>query len=97
MQQVLSAVGDQDDNRVAATDSTESVLSMKERNIQINPYYAEVLENINLNGEGSNEEVRHRILLDNREGFEPGDSLDIFPANIINCHATHCYVGLGSI
>lgn len=84
MQQVLSAVGDQDDNRVAATDSTESVLSMKERKYsKSNPYYAEVLENINLNGEGSNKEVRHiELLLDNYgEGFEPGDSLDIFPAN----------------
>jgi sulfite reductase (NADPH) flavoprotein alpha-component len=73
MQQVLSAVGDQDDNRVAATDSTESVLSMKERKYsKSNPYYAEVLENINLNGEGSNKEVRHiELLLDNYgEGFE---------------------------
>ena len=31
-----------------------------------NPYQAEVLENINLNGQGSNKETRHIELLDTR-------------------------------
>lgn len=48
-----------------------------------NPFYAEVLENINLNGRGSNKETRHLEL--SLEGshlqFEPGDSLGIYPEN----------------
>ncbi|SFD89558.1 sulfite reductase (NADPH) alpha subunit [Bacillus sp. OV194] len=48
-----------------------------------NPFHAEVLENINLNGRGSNKETRHLEL--SLEGsnlsFEPGDSLGIYPEN----------------
>lgn len=48
-----------------------------------NPFKAEVLENINLNGQGSQKETRHLEL--SLEGsnlkFEPGDSLGIFPEN----------------
>lgn len=48
-----------------------------------NPFYAEVLENINLNGRGSNKETRHIEL--SLEGshlhFEPGDSIGIYPEN----------------
>lgn len=48
-----------------------------------NPFYAEVLENINLNGRGSNKETRHLEL--SIEGanfqFEPGDSIGIQPEN----------------
>ena len=48
-----------------------------------NPFYAEVLENINLNGRGSNKETRHIEL--SIEGanfyFEPGDSIGIQPEN----------------
>lgn len=47
------------------------------------PFKAEVLENLNLNGRGSNKETRHLEL--SLEGskfkFEPGDSLGIFPKN----------------
>ncbi|MFJ7922470.1 assimilatory sulfite reductase (NADPH) flavoprotein subunit [Lysinibacillus fusiformis] len=48
-----------------------------------NPFYAEVLENINLNGRGSNKETRHLEL--SIEGanfqFEPGDSIGVQPEN----------------
>lgn len=48
-----------------------------------NPYDAEVLENINLNGRGSNKETRHIEL--SIEGanfhFQPGDSIGILPEN----------------
>lgn len=48
-----------------------------------NPFYAEVLEIINLNGRGSNKETRHLEL--SIEGanfhFEPGDSIGIQPEN----------------
>lgn len=47
------------------------------------PFQAEVLENINLNGRGSNKETRHLEL--DLEGsqlnYEPGDSLGIYPQN----------------
>ncbi|KIL48429.1 assimilatory sulfite reductase (NADPH) flavoprotein subunit [Jeotgalibacillus campisalis] len=48
-----------------------------------NPFEAEIIENINLNGRGSNKETRHLEL--NLEGsnltYEPGDSLGIVPQN----------------
>lgn len=48
-----------------------------------NPFKAEILENINLNGRGSNKETRHLEL--SLEGsnlhFEAGDSLGIYPEN----------------
>lgn len=48
-----------------------------------NPFYAEVLENINLNGRGSNKETRHLELSLEGSGlvYEPGDSLGIYPTN----------------
>ncbi|MCF2647206.1 assimilatory sulfite reductase (NADPH) flavoprotein subunit [Niallia sp. Sow4_A1] len=48
-----------------------------------NPYYAEVLDVINLNGQGSNKETLHveLSLEDSGISFEPGDSLGIFPNN----------------
>lgn len=48
-----------------------------------NPYSAELLTNVVLNGEGSDKEVHH-IELDTEESglsWEPGDSLGIIPAN----------------
>ncbi|MDW4480731.1 assimilatory sulfite reductase (NADPH) flavoprotein subunit [Staphylococcus saprophyticus] len=64
--------------------STETVQSAKEKRYsKSNPYQAEVLENINLNGRGSNKEVRHvELLLDNYgESFEPGDWVVVLPQN----------------
>ncbi|MFI8722082.1 assimilatory sulfite reductase (NADPH) flavoprotein subunit [Bacillus altitudinis] len=48
-----------------------------------NPFNAEVLENINLNGRGSNKETRHLELSLEGSGlvYEPGDSLGIYPTN----------------
>lgn len=64
---------------VSKTDpvATEQVYSRK------NPFYAEVLENINLNGRGSNKETRHLELSLEGSGltYEPGDTLGIIPAN----------------
>ena len=48
-----------------------------------NPFQAEVLENLNLNGRGSDQETRHVEL--SLEGsnltYEPGDSLAVYPQN----------------
>lgn len=48
-----------------------------------NPFRAEVLENINLNGRGSKKETHHLELSLEGSGltFEPGDSLGIYPEN----------------
>lgn len=62
---------------LAAEPKTESAYSRS------NPFKAEILENINLNGRGSNKETRHLEL--SLEGsnltFQPGDSLGIYPEN----------------
>lgn len=84
VQNVLAALSGPDDNRAAVAETTETVQSAKEKKYsKSNPYEAEVLENINLTGRGSNKEVRHvELLLDNYgEGFEPGDCLAIIPEN----------------
>lgn len=48
-----------------------------------NPFYAEILESINLNGRGSNKHTRHLELSLEGSGltYEPGDSLGIIPEN----------------
>lgn len=48
-----------------------------------NPFQAEVLENLNLNGRGSKRETRHlEISLEGSNlSYEPGDSLGIYPEN----------------
>jgi len=48
-----------------------------------NPFKAEVLENINLNGRGSNKETRHIEISLEGSGitYKPGDSLGIYPEN----------------
>jgi sulfite reductase (NADPH) flavoprotein alpha-component len=48
-----------------------------------NPFTSEVLENLNLNGRGSDKETRHLKLAIEGSGlgFEPGDSLGIYPHN----------------
>lgn len=62
---------------VALTDSTESEYSRS------NPFQAEILENLNLNGRGSERETRHiEISLEGSNlQYEPGDSLGIYPEN----------------
>ena len=61
----------------ASLQTVESIYS------RTNPFRAEVLENINLNGRGSNKETRHLEISLEGSGFtfEPGDSLGIYPEN----------------
>lgn len=65
---------------VQAAEASESQETEYSRN---NPFRAEVLENLNLNGRGSDRETRHLEL--SLEGsnlqFEPGDSLGVYPEN----------------
>lgn len=60
-----------------ATTETESEYS------RTNPFHAEILENINLNGRGSDRETRHLEISLEGSGlqYEPGDSLGIYPEN----------------
>lgn len=62
---------------VVVAQANESIYSRK------NPFKAEILENINLNGRGSNKETRHLeiSLEDSGLTYEPGDALGIFPEN----------------
>ncbi|OKL35322.1 assimilatory sulfite reductase (NADPH) flavoprotein subunit [Domibacillus mangrovi] len=61
---------------VAAT-ARETVYS------RTNPFHAEVLENLNLNGRGSNKETRHLEISLEGSGltYQPGDALGIYPQN----------------
>jgi sulfite reductase (NADPH) flavoprotein alpha-component len=63
--------------QVTATQTGESVYS------RTNPFKAEVLENLNLNGRGSNKETRHLEISLEGSGlaYEPGDSLGVYPEN----------------
>ena len=71
----------------AAAFTQESAAANSETTVseysRTNPFYAEVLENINLNGRGSNKETRHLELSLEGSGlvYEPGDSLGIYPTN----------------
>ncbi|MCK6073665.1 assimilatory sulfite reductase (NADPH) flavoprotein subunit [Paenibacillus silvae] len=62
---------------------TAAVSSGESEFNRTNPFKAEVLENLNLNGRGSDRETRHIEL--SLEGsnldYEPGDSLGVFPEN----------------
>ncbi|MCQ6276882.1 assimilatory sulfite reductase (NADPH) flavoprotein subunit [Bacillus sp. V3B] len=62
---------------VTASQAVESVYS------RTNPFKAEVLENLNLNGRGSNKETRHLELSLEDSGltYQPGDSLGVIPEN----------------
>lgn len=68
------------DQAVAAAEKADEPQSAYSRN---NPFYAEVLENLNLNGRGSDRETRHLelSLAGSDLTFEPGDSLGVYPEN----------------
>lgn len=68
----------------AAADAAGSALAVEQSAYsRTNPFKAEVLANINLNGRGSDRETRHLEL--SLEGsnlqYEPGDCLGIYPEN----------------
>jgi sulfite reductase (NADPH) flavoprotein alpha-component len=63
--------------QAASAQTVESTYS------RTNPFRAEVLDNLNLNGRGSNKETRHLELSLEGSGlsYKPGDSLGIYPEN----------------
>ena len=84
MEDILNSIG-----QVSGQTAEEPVkldaedLSATQTYSRSNPYEAEILENINLNGRGSNKEVRHiELSLEGfNDSFEPGDCIGIFPKN----------------
>lgn len=64
-------------------DATGNTSTSKSVYSRTNPFQAEIYENINLNGRGSNKETRHLELSLEGSGltFEPGDSLGVYPQN----------------
>jgi len=85
MNQVLSSLneagaGSGQTINVSATALSQDTESEYSRS---NPFQAEILENLNLNGRGSDRETRHlEISLDGSNlQYEPGDSIGIYPEN----------------
>ena len=81
LQGVISNLGEAKAGTCAYSGSyTQTIESTYSRT---NPFKAEVLENINLNGRGSNKETRHLELSLEGSGlsFQPGDSVGIYPEN----------------
>lgn len=82
---VLFKLNEQQVNATASTSPSisPSVSPEQTEYSRTNPFKAEILENININGRGSNKETRHLEL--SLEGsnlhFEPGDSIGIYPEN----------------
>ncbi|MFF2090538.1 assimilatory sulfite reductase (NADPH) flavoprotein subunit [Paenibacillus sp. NPDC058174] len=69
---------------VPAATSSASVSTQGESEYsRVNPFKAEVLENLNLNGRGSDRETRHLELSLEGSGltYEPGDCVGIYPQN----------------
>lgn len=83
--QVLSALGEASAaaSVVAAPTAAASVNEEASPYSRTNPFPAEVLENLNLNGRGSDQETRHVELSLEGSGlsYEPGDSLGVYPQN----------------
>ncbi|WP_138493757.1 assimilatory sulfite reductase (NADPH) flavoprotein subunit [Paenibacillus pinistramenti] len=84
MNQVVAALGQASAAPVSAAEAGSAPSAeVQSEYSRTNPFHAEVLENLNLNGRGSNKETRHlEISLEGSNlTYEPGDSLGIFPEN----------------
>ncbi|MEC0230172.1 assimilatory sulfite reductase (NADPH) flavoprotein subunit [Paenibacillus alba] len=81
---VLSSLSEASTAAVTATGAGAAVASGAESEYsRTNPFQAEVLENLNLNGRGSDRETRHlEISLEGSNlQYEPGDCIGIYPEN----------------
>ncbi|MET3317632.1 UNVERIFIED_ORG: sulfite reductase (NADPH) flavoprotein alpha-component [Peribacillus simplex] len=79
---VISSLSEEQGSTVSDVPATITQVS-EHTYSRTNPFKAEVMENINLNGRGSNKETHHIELSLEGSGltFEPGDSLGIYPQN----------------
>ncbi|OMP66729.1 assimilatory sulfite reductase (NADPH) flavoprotein subunit [Domibacillus epiphyticus] len=81
---VLTALSEsQAAGSVAAPASAPTAAAGETVYSRTNPFHAEVLENLNLNGRGSNKETRHLEISLEGSGltYQPGDALGIYPQN----------------
>ncbi|MDQ0874699.1 sulfite reductase (NADPH) flavoprotein alpha-component [Paenibacillus sp. V4I3] len=84
MSSVLSSLSEASSGSTAVSGAQAAVESGTESEYsRTNPFQAEVLENLNLNGRGSDRETRHiEISLEGSNlQYEPGDCLGIYPEN----------------
>lgn len=84
MSSVLGAFNSASTSSVSVSGVAVSAVSGAESEFsRTNPFQAEVLENLNLNGRGSDRETRHvEISLEGSNlQYEPGDCLGIYPDN----------------
>ncbi|WP_134683639.1 assimilatory sulfite reductase (NADPH) flavoprotein subunit [Brevibacillus migulae] len=84
MNQVLASLSEASASQVPASVGGSAIASGTETEYsRANPFQATVLENLNLNGRGSDRETRHLEL--SLEGsnlyYEPGDCLGVYPQN----------------
>ncbi|WP_409340256.1 assimilatory sulfite reductase (NADPH) flavoprotein subunit [Paenibacillus sp. MBLB4367] len=78
----LSAASASTANASGAVASAVAIATESEYS-RSNPFQAEILENLNLNGRGSDRETRHiELSIDGSNlQYEPGDSLGVYPEN----------------
>ncbi|TVX97893.1 assimilatory sulfite reductase (NADPH) flavoprotein subunit [Paenibacillus cremeus] len=85
MKQVVSALSDSTaaPSTASGTAAVSFAAETESEYSRSNPFHAEVLENLNLNGAGSEKETHHlEISLEGSNlQYEPGDSLGIYPEN----------------
>nr|WP_263314649.1 assimilatory sulfite reductase (NADPH) flavoprotein subunit [Mammaliicoccus sp. Marseille-Q6498] len=84
MEDILNALAEESGHGSDAPAKVDpEQISTKQTYTRANPYEAEILESITLNGRGSNKEVKHiELSLEGfTEPFEPGDCIGIFPKN----------------
>lgn len=82
-EQGVLQVLEQDQPQTAQASTAEPAAQATTSFSKKNPFQAEIIENINLNGRGSNKETRHLELDLEGSGlqYQPGDSLGIVPEN----------------
>ncbi|AZB43040.1 assimilatory sulfite reductase (NADPH) flavoprotein subunit [Bacillus sp. FJAT-42376] len=80
---VLGELGTSEQEQSAAPDREAVTPASGAAYSRTNPFQAEILERINLNGRGSNKETTHLELSLEGSGlsYQPGDSLGIYPEN----------------
>jgi sulfite reductase (NADPH) flavoprotein alpha-component len=80
---VIGVIGEAQGENSASHVQEKEVQTVESTYSRTNPFKAEVLENINLNGRGSNKETRHLELSLEGSGitYQPGDALGIYPEN----------------
>ncbi|MCJ8014915.1 assimilatory sulfite reductase (NADPH) flavoprotein subunit [Paenibacillus sp. KQZ6P-2] len=85
MSEVLKALnaGNPSASSSLQTAGSSSAMETESEFSRTNPFHAEILENLNLNGRGSGRDTRHVEISLEGSGlqYEPGDSLGIYPEN----------------